>query len=70
MNEKLTSSELQRILGAYNDISTKKFWDDESARVLYADTDKNTVYDNLTPLETEEATIYYITDLMEYWAVI
>ena len=70
MAEKVTSSELQRILGAYDDISTKKFWDDESGRVLYADTDKSTVYNNLTPLETEEATIYYITDLMEYWAVI
>ena len=70
MVEKVTSSELQDILGAYNSIDTKKFWDDESERVLYADTDKNTVCDNLTPLETEEATIYYITDLMEYWAVI
>ena len=70
MTEKVTSSELQRILGAYNDISTKKFWDDESSRVLYADIDKSTVYNNLTPLETEGATIYYITDLMEYWAVI
>lgn len=70
MTEKVTSFELRDILMAYNDISTKKFWDDESERVLYADTDKSTVYNNLTPLEKEAVTVYYVSDLGQYWAVI
>lgn len=70
MNNKVSSFELQKILGAHHRIETLEFWNTESERVLYADMDKSTVLDNLEAWERDDATIYYVTDLAQYWAVI
>lgn len=70
MVKNITSIELKRILGARAGLNTKEFWDNESGRVLYADMDEKTVYNNLEPEELEYITMYYVSDLMEYWAVV